>query len=557
MPQLSLRRSASPHGTERWMPCQMTRDDCSCPNHLTIPAANIPPNFSTSSSLHHLTRTNERPTTVEEISIRDTISKLEAHQRALTTYSANLEALHVEAYKQIACIEMEMKRVLDAQVAADRVVLEHKIALSPIRRVPPEVLLLIFEQAMEFPIRTYHHRCRESICSETNILWTLELVCRSWKNMVSTSSHLWSFVVVNLVHCEYPYYMRRLAKQVSRLGRTTGPISVSISSERTRDAVPIQIAAILLPLIPRVEELYLHMSPSSLDSLKLWTHSLSSLTRLVISRHRYRHGEVILIGPIGRCDAFRSAPNLVFLEMMDAFGPEEPYTLPWGQLVQYTSVNTHVDCTRSDCWACPQPHKFLRMLAEQLTPKLQKCSFLLRNASKPSDFLGFDLPVVSDMRSLTLSAPPVAVAHSAIEQFADSIHFLTELAVDLSVAGKPRSNNTFRVLHSIAGMLERAQPPLTSFTLRQCQIPPLVLAQLLRAVPFLQELRLEDVEGVEKILVPQLRTFMSSGVMRFDKKVLTDMFQSRTATTPLQSVELCWHVEEAGVMEKRELKMKI
>ncbi|KAF8867784.1 hypothetical protein CPB85DRAFT_102657 [Mucidula mucida] len=465
---------------ETWMSCEQNQHVCSCPNHLTIPASEVvAPHaalaLASDPTFEHLTTTNDGPTCIEEVLALGRVTSLKAHRLSLATYTKKLEVLRAKALMQAECVEGELERISGARVLVDNALRVREAVLSSARRLPTNVLAIIFEYSIEFPMKCEHYPSRS--LQKYNVLWSFELVCKRWRDVVIHSSHLWSFIGVDLSLCSQPSYMRMLAKQIVRAGLTTAvSVSVYSTSGYERDGtMRIGVAAILLPLAPCMQEIDLRISPLSADTLNLWSNSLHSLKRLFISRDSVWHDRQPMYR--GKCHAFESAPKLVYLETDETtFGLQEPFVLPQKQILRYSNDRNLWDplaaCGRGHCLNCSSPAVVLSALSNPTFRNLKECRVFLSTASGSISFHGLEVPVVSGIQSLTLLTRATGQNALAIEQLLDSVYLpeLKELTVDLSPVSKERlETNLFRC---ICDALERAQPPLASFCFKQGVVPP-------------------------------------------------------------------------------------
>ncbi|KAJ7625640.1 hypothetical protein FB45DRAFT_750624, partial [Roridomyces roridus] len=136
------------------------------------------------SSAHELD-TPIAPSRVSREILDTNASPDETHIPALRDFVSRGKARRTRLNEQLAYLQSLMNRLLDQRDPLDVEIRKHEGALSPLRRMPPELLLLIFEYAMYpyFP------------SAETP--WTVAVVCRHWRKIALSQPSLWSTVVLD------------------------------------------------------------------------------------------------------------------------------------------------------------------------------------------------------------------------------------------------------------------------------------------------------------------------------------------------------------------------
>ncbi|KAJ7812039.1 hypothetical protein B0H14DRAFT_2190716, partial [Mycena olivaceomarginata] len=82
----------------------------------------------------------------------------------------------------IAALKAELSKLLEERESLDAEVRKHEGALSPLRRMPVEIVSLIFKFAA--PFRSYVMSVKEGP-------WILSAVCSRWRTIALSQPNLW------------------------------------------------------------------------------------------------------------------------------------------------------------------------------------------------------------------------------------------------------------------------------------------------------------------------------------------------------------------------------
>ncbi|KAF7372538.1 F-box domain-containing protein [Mycena venus] len=137
---------------------------------VSLPAVSLPPN------LIHLLQSNDPPQESQIPLIRDIISD---DQNRIILMDAEIFALETQIHNLNANLAQSLQKRNDAAVHAH----QHRSILSPIRRVPPELICEIFEILHDGK-------------AGTRPPWSFGHICRSWRHIALSFEQLWSFIVV-------------------------------------------------------------------------------------------------------------------------------------------------------------------------------------------------------------------------------------------------------------------------------------------------------------------------------------------------------------------------
>ncbi|KAK0196816.1 hypothetical protein F5146DRAFT_1013031 [Armillaria mellea] len=112
---------------------------CDCSNLSCDEQGDAGPTFNS------LLRSNDPPSPSEEIELRDSTSVGEAHVTALKELQQALSSQFTTIGAELEDLDSERGKVVDR-------IADHKRLLSPLRRLPPEILYKIFLGTIIFPM---------------------------------------------------------------------------------------------------------------------------------------------------------------------------------------------------------------------------------------------------------------------------------------------------------------------------------------------------------------------------------------------------------------------
>jgi len=133
-------------------------------------------------SFVHLLETNAAPSDLDIAQLRSIISSHTPSLLRLDATIANLEQQLAEARKE--------HHILDAHIQT------HRRLLSPIRRLPVDILRLIFEQCLP--------ESHNAIMSTSQAPMLLTHVCHLWRDVALQSPRLWSSIHIPIPPCPQP-----------------------------------------------------------------------------------------------------------------------------------------------------------------------------------------------------------------------------------------------------------------------------------------------------------------------------------------------------------------
>ncbi|KAK0431416.1 hypothetical protein EV421DRAFT_1853789 [Armillaria borealis] len=229
-----------------------------------------------------------------------------------------LTKIHDSVKERAGLLRREKERVLAA-------INNRKRVLSPVRRLPVEILFQIFLHTIEFPVRRTQDSDSDVLWDfhpTDNPVWSLERVSKQWRMVAMSSPQLWSYINIILAedNFEDQSYARRLGEQCSRARNY--PLSVSIADEDIEPIdFPPHLAGILFTIsrdIPTFIEI---------DRLQLSLPSLERLSLHSLETDEFDEGLHLL----------RTSPKLRFLKVFDVDKPSSYFVLrELTQLEEYT-----------------------------------------------------------------------------------------------------------------------------------------------------------------------------------------------------------------------------
>ncbi len=318
---------------------------CDCPNHILLPRpratkkrAHAGPTFD------NLLRSNDRPSPSEKCKLRDSISASEAHVVAIDNRVATLKKLQQALSSQIALIDAEMEDLDSERGKVVARIAEHKRLLSPVRRLPPEILLKIFLGTVIFPMpRTQSQRDRywwDFHPSESS-LWSLSSCAKTWRCAVLDFPELWSSINISLSDENFSSsnfrYVRQLARQVARTRCHPLSILVCAGSRQTSASsmsLPPQISTLLFSMQDRIQSLYLYLPAAMFTvvaTLQLYLPILKELTLLSTNGDEFQK--------LSRLKLFGDTPLLNVLDTVDIQDITSALDLPYHQITHYSTYH--------------------------------------------------------------------------------------------------------------------------------------------------------------------------------------------------------------------------
>ncbi|PBK92872.1 hypothetical protein ARMGADRAFT_139838 [Armillaria gallica] len=516
---------------------------CDCPNHYS-PSTTLRNEETVHAipTFDNLLHSNDSPSPSEECELRDSISAGETRVIAIDDHVAALKKLQQALSNQLAVIGAEIEGLDGERGKVVACIAEHKRLLSRVRRLPPEILYKIFLSTIIFPIPRTRSQREEywwDFHPSESSLWTIELVCKTWRRVVLDFPELWSSINISLSDDNFSSsnfrYVRQLARQVART--RCHPLSILIyagsrQTSASSESLPLQLSALLFAMQDRIQSLYLYLPAAmftSVATLQLYLPILRKLTLLSTNGQEFENLSGIKL--------FGDTPLLNVLDTVDIPSVVSALDLPYGQITHYSTYHVF----RHRRYPGPSTINILCFLS--VTKNLETCD--LRCEIKGALGLVAALAqTCSKLQTLTLSSWAYEYPNSVLAQLLNVLTLprLSTLRVHCCV-DKGHVRDTVETFTAIRGVICRSQSPLTTFHFTHGNIDEKGLLALFRiASSTLQEVKLLNVgplaltdniliplviTDADNILLSRLHTLRISGEMRFDANLLAEMVESR------------------------------
>ncbi|KAJ7656499.1 hypothetical protein DFH06DRAFT_472528 [Mycena polygramma] len=264
---------------------------------------------------HGLLDSNRPPTDSETSSLRNAIAEEQARK--------------MRADERIAALTVSLNKVVRDRDALEEDIRKLEGILSPLRRMPTELLSLIFDFAT---------RRRQWYGPDTD-LWIISQVCLRWRTIVCTQPVLWAFINLDfrerLVESKTMTEFR-LETQLQRSGHLPLDVVFTSSFDRICTARESGLLHKLANHCARWEKIRIDGPLSLSAGLTAVRGNLPLLRKLQVVFHR---GDEEFEGSL---DIFEFAPNLreASLNLDHQWGVPVNQTLPFSQLLRYAGQNT-------------------------------------------------------------------------------------------------------------------------------------------------------------------------------------------------------------------------
>ncbi|KAJ7483501.1 hypothetical protein FB451DRAFT_1364408 [Mycena latifolia] len=263
------------------------------------------------------------------------------HHRFFNSNEAPLEPDDVDLVKSavsnnedcLARIDREISRVRDRlkdlEITRGLVathLARNRSILSPLRRMPPEILLDIFSLTLP-SILTARRRDRFNV---NDVPWTLSHISSYWRSVALASPSLWSLVAVNYTAFvedpahSYPFPM--LETQLARAQSLKIHFYASTNSETRPQTEMFQFLA---AHSSRWEELSISLTSDLVPLLSALRNRMPSLRRLWLQWDSPASQEAV-----NSIDCFQTAPSLIDVGVYNEYR-SIPILLPAHQLTRY------------------------------------------------------------------------------------------------------------------------------------------------------------------------------------------------------------------------------
>ncbi len=238
------------------------------------------------------------------------ISAYNEQMQGIELEKSNLEAFSLALKAQIVVVSQKIVALREEHARVTEAAREKRDLLSPVRRLPPEVLNHIFLNAIDFPVQrtqiVYDQEADDQEADDQEAdhpvelkwefkptgcsLWSFMEVSTQWRSVCLSSPRLWSYVNVFITDSNFAdySYIRQLGLQLDRSAKH--PLSISIchiTEESTAEALPPQLVTILFSFSTCIRELHLYLPWVLFCQMSHLRLSLPSLENLIIPLHRW------------------------------------------------------------------------------------------------------------------------------------------------------------------------------------------------------------------------------------------------------------------------------
>ncbi|KAJ6546802.1 hypothetical protein B0H19DRAFT_1074806 [Mycena capillaripes] len=368
-------------------------------------------------------------------------------------------------------------------------------ALSPIRRLPPEILQTIFIESMGL---------------EPDVVPVVGQVCRYWREVATGTPRLWSDISIGRTRFVFTQRYRELASLFLERS-VNGPLSISI-----RNPADMRLMALVTGQAHRWSALRLSsIDRPFYDSLGLDKRFMPMLEKLKIVEP--------LSEPMGSESPIRIGFNAPRLRDVVLKNPLETWSLPWKQLtrLQY-DVHSVADAVRV-LYLCPQ---------------LEECSF--DKMKEPMETQPPMLRPSLDLRALRL-AVDISSAEAIMKTFFDCLTAPNLVSLEMVGQWSPDDFKEF---------LTRSECELEKLSLSTGYMKDDKIIDLLESLPLLDTLVLDADKGTSRQLqnrgvitdkllrrlifypdsdcmLPSLTHLTLKTAVNFEDQVLLDVIESR------------------------------
>ncbi|KAF9037826.1 hypothetical protein BDZ89DRAFT_432314 [Hymenopellis radicata] len=524
-----------------WSPCS----GCSCANHHVPLASDFKPGSKrdmtcelSEDSMTRLLRSNDCPLFVESKAIRGVISDAQQNLDQIQSRIDRLNDVFVDTVTRIARMNALVAELQTQQRRIQEFLKERQNLLSPVRRLPTEVLQEIFIDTVEY--LSYEWEVNDAgvnICNITrpkSSLWNILRVSRLWRSALLSCSQAWSYITIldaDQFNARDYNDSRRIARHLEYSRQY--PLSVVIFYDpqgATPHDFPEKLLSSLLHYSNRIRHLHLCIPAAAFPQLHPLNFSWNSLRDLSIMPTSFSSLEDVPHENLPVVDAFANAPNLCDVRLMQVLS-ESQFELPWRQIKHY----------RNTTWVIPRVEDILRIFKVAVS----------------LETFNFDSDIEPPLEKLVLVTPPVL--HTLVYVLDMSYCYLPSLLDNLSIptlrhlalsTSHDQPDPDHLVMPSIIRLMERSRCSLRVLALSKVPTSSKELEQLMLLIPLLEELWLTNIgsealsdsiivkmtvtEGKDDadLLLPRLREMDLEGDWELTPEVFARMIESRWRRPP-------------------------
>ncbi|KAJ7044955.1 hypothetical protein C8F04DRAFT_1067155 [Mycena alexandri] len=224
-----------------------------------------------------------------------------------------IRAIVRDGETQVDALNEQIHDLVQRRDRAAEHVRQHRAILSPVRRLPPELLCEIFELSS----------------NDKGPSWHVGHICRSWRHTALSYPPLWSSIAISST-----LSLETMTSIQTQLLRSANvPLDIYWGSDRIDHDTHSSWSDVVLPYSRRWRTLHIHNHRSrvgGLDWLRPVKGRLDQLKELTITS----------CNGTDMPDVFTTAPNLrrVFLTDAKFSYTSQPISITWGQITHYRGV---------------------------------------------------------------------------------------------------------------------------------------------------------------------------------------------------------------------------
>ncbi|KAJ6458412.1 hypothetical protein C8R47DRAFT_1328241 [Mycena vitilis] len=420
-----------------------------CPHCGTVASAD-PPDWVLSTRRLQLLSSNEPPDDTEAVSLRSALS--------------NVATRLVSLDEEIAGLRHRLRELQDKQASLSRFHRQSTWILSPLRRMPAEILLEIFSWTIP-PVALFRRRAKFGLkCSP----WVLTHISRRWRSVSISDPSLWSLVAIKYRTDPDPeqfFSHSMVENQIARAQK----LKIHFYGHESSDSGPqVGMLELLAKYSSQWEELSLGLTAALVPVLAGVQDRIPSLRRL----HIQWDTQESQAGITESVYFFQSAPSLIDASIYNEFR-SVLFMMPWHNLTRYL-----LDAP----WDVH--HLLLKM-----TPNLVEARISI--AFDPEPWPNFK--EITDLIFLRR----LFVSHAEILDYLNTPH-LEELAIELLADER-------------AGFIDRLLASSCSLRIVTLAGGPTLqpMTEILRNFPSIVELRVAFLDTVPNALVDELLSHLT------------------------------------------------
>ncbi|KAF4609987.1 hypothetical protein D9613_010352 [Agrocybe pediades] len=332
------------------------------------------------------------PTSTDEDNVRKVVQGVERE----------LESLDEE----ITRMKLALARLEERRADLHSTLLKHRSVLAPIRRLPPEILGIIFSFAIEGCTVRYPAR-RDSMP------WVLGQVCSFWREVQISLPQLWSLLDVELFFfnhlgddASFAAGLHEAQEFVETCLRRSGKELLNLSLRGIGTGSTAAMKVVLRLFVEHAErwrDAYLEFDVYDfLPTLSPAMHRLPNLSSLSLFSYQ-RPEQLPVIAP------FEDAPKLTTLAISGIHNPFYTLIVPWSQISHLTSKSSTFQqgeftqllrATQALAYLHTESERILEAASSQPVslPHLTKLSVVNKGTYIANVFQFLDIPNVRDLR---------------------------------------------------------------------------------------------------------------------------------------------------------------